>query len=573
MFNVHPGIAKERLQFDPDVPCHIINIFGQLASRDYTMERRGYFNQNQDIKQYVEHFLAGELVVIGLDPVWDAEVCQIVPLTGDTIWYINEELPDEDSHLFRAGTARNAQYFVGVHCGYQHFLPTLHQQYRTTLSDASGIPLIDDALQALLDDSTRVRTPVIDLYGVEGIGKGRILEGIKQKCSERQVRCVALDVMRGSGAFEEAITMHASHAHHALIHLSSKALMEHFIETVKEWLSQGPLVLLLTSIDATNEQQVAHVEDILAEFILYDHLFVVLSSRRRIVFERKKSVARRLTTVEVPPLDPDKSYRYIASMGYAFPQETHSFIFTWTYGYPLAIRVIAEAIVSREIDPGSDEREQQHLALLLLERVIAQGILADVAKDDVARYQTLLCLLAVPRRFNLLMMQRLIERFEPAMKLSSNLAYMPLLRKITRDTGVLDWNLVRAGLILDRLIRAIVLRSFKVMHPERYAKINQFLMEANREHTSNVDLLPSDRMYYQQEYLYHGALVMADEQLPHFLHSTTEQMIQNSDTDTLEAFRREFLQDSELQDLLGKHAAVVTSLLDQALVNMNSAEG
>jgi hypothetical protein len=129
VFSLYPGIAKEKLLVGNNVHCHIIKVFGELTSRDYTIRRAGYITRNQEIRQHLESFAGKDLMIIGLDPVWDAEIYHLFPLKGGSFWFINEEQLDKDSSLFHAGEARNAVYLWGDTYGYRQFLPYLHEQY------------------------------------------------------------------------------------------------------------------------------------------------------------------------------------------------------------------------------------------------------------------------------------------------------------------------------------------------------------------------------------------------------------------------------------------------------------
>ena len=127
VFSLHSGVTKEELRFGKNVSCHIIKIFGELTSRDYTMQRAGYLIQNEDIRQHLESFSARDLMIVGLDPEWDAEIYNIFPPKGGSLWFINEKQLDEDSYLFHAGEDRNPM--CGDICGYRQFLSNLHERY------------------------------------------------------------------------------------------------------------------------------------------------------------------------------------------------------------------------------------------------------------------------------------------------------------------------------------------------------------------------------------------------------------------------------------------------------------
>lgn len=426
--------------------------------------------------------------------------------------------------------------------------------------------LIDNAFSDLLDKERLLRTPVIDFYGVEGIGKSSILKQIRQRCDERKLRYIDANMSQGFIEFWQKINSHSHKHHQASLQPESKELMTQSVEMAKELLEQAPLIMLMDAFDVTNESQVDQLEKFLAELLFYNNLFVILTSRRSITFERKRIVARQLTTISVQPLDRDNSHLYLENLGYPLSEEVQGLILEWTRGYPLAMNVMAEAIAKQGIDPTS-EQGQKHLITLIIERVINQGILINVTKEEHSWYHSILTLLAVPRRFNLLLMQRLIEHFAPELKLSSDLAYLALSRKITKDTGILGWDMSKAGLALDYSVRNILLLQLKIAYPERYAEINRFLAEANWQNATSSEVRGSDRIHYQREYLYHSVVNMPEERLQPFLQLSIEQMLQDviGNSDQLMQFREEFLQDRELLDALRGHDKTVVTLLDQTL--------
>ncbi len=400
--------------------------------------------------------------------------------------------------------------------------------------------LITSALDDLLNKEHLLRTPIVDFYGISGIGKTSILRKAMQKCSEMQLPYVDINASLGL-----------------------KDTLEQSIELSKNLLERGPLVMLLDAVDVANKSQLAQLEKMLAQLVLYNNLFVVLASRRSISFEQN-SVARKLKTVPIEPLDRASSNLYLASIAYALKPEIRELIFEWTRGYPLAMNVLAHVITEQGIDP-TDELEQKKLVELMVEQVINQGILANVKQDDLEQIKTTLNLLAVPRRFNLVTMQRIIERFAPALKLANSLAYIVLPKRIAQATDALSWNLAKAGFALDESVRHILLLQLKILHPERYYEMNRFLAEINWSNT--VEVSGSDRIRYQLEYLYHSANSVGKEQMSQILKITVGQVIQDAENvpDQLIQFREEFVRDSELKEALGEHVAAVMEMVNRNL--------
>jgi hypothetical protein len=167
VFSLHPGSVGEELRFGNNVHCHIIKVFGELTSRDYTMKRAGCLTQNQSIRQYLERVASRDVLIIGLDPVWDAEIYQICSTGGGSLWFINEEQLDEDSNLFHAGEARNAGYLWGDACEYHQFIPELYERYfgmapdELLVNDWTGTVSILRVLHRLTYEVKKLREEVL----------------------------------------------------------------------------------------------------------------------------------------------------------------------------------------------------------------------------------------------------------------------------------------------------------------------------------------------------------------------------------------------------------------------------
>jgi len=391
-------------------------------------------------------------------------------------------------------------------------------------------------LNDLLDKERLLRTPIIDFYGIKGMGKTRILKETIQKCLAHQVSYIDRTIDQEL-ATEQSLTL-------------TKTLLE-----------QGPLVMLLDSVDAMNENQIAQLEKKLSELVIHNNLFIVLASNGSVSFKREKSVERKLTTIPLEPFNRTTSNLYLDNLEHSLQPEIRELVFEWTRGYPLAMKVMVEAITKQGIDP-TNEQGRKELITFLIEQVINQGILASVKQEELAWFQTILSLLAVPRRFNLIIMQKLIEYFEPEHKLASSLSYIVLIKRITQATGVLDWNVAKAGFALDEPIRHILLLQLKMINPQRYHEINRFLADMNWSNT--IEVSGSDRIRYQLEYFYHSANSVVEKQIPQILETTVRQIIQDAKNapDQLIQFREEFILDNELKEALGVYAIRVVDLVD-----------
>src|SRR5437667_10200136 len=178
----------------------------------------------------------------------------------------------------------------------------------------------------------------------------------------------------------------------------------------------------------------------------------------------------------------------------------------------------------------------------------------------------MLSLFSIPRRCNLSVMQRMIEKFAPHYKLGSSLAYMSLPRRINPTADVLNWDPSKAGFSVEPPIRHIFLMRLKIEDHNRYTAIHNFLATTNRRLADEVS--GTDRARYLQEYLYHSANCEEGTVLQQIVEKTVQQII----TEPLEyflLFHEDFVSDEELKTTLGVHSNTILSLTYRHLARIN----
>src|SRR5436853_7194479 len=113
------------------------------------------------------------------------------------------------------------------------------------------IGLIDRAFGELLDKEHLLRTPIIDFYGVEGIGKSSILKQVRQKCDKWNVRYVDANMSQGFADFWQKISTFSQKKYsQSPVQHEIKVLVAQSTEIAKELLEQqAPLVMLLDGVD------------------------------------------------------------------------------------------------------------------------------------------------------------------------------------------------------------------------------------------------------------------------------------------------------------------------------------
>ncbi len=426
--------------------------------------------------------------------------------------------------------------------------------------------LIDDAFRALHNyEDDLLRTPIIDFYGVKGIGKTAIIRYIEQKCKDQNIRCILIDASQNAKDFPEEIIRQVRQYN---IHLSVQQgdRLQVSQQATKMLLADGIAVMLLDAVDASNQELLEQIALILHEVMNENRFFVVITSGRNLLFDTDRAVARKLTPYPLKPFDQKSSEVYVHNISSGLePGIIHS-IFDWTRGYPLAIQVMTQAIVEQHLDPRLPEN-QQSLLKIIVKQVIYNGLLANIAEPQLQECLVALELFSLPRRFNLVIIQELIEHFDvQELKRDSSLSYMSLPRSINQNTDMLIWDMQRAGFSVVAPVRAIFILKSKIEQPERYLELQRFLAHLNRQFAESVH--GTDRVRYFREYLYHSAFTEDGALLATTINYTLQQVIAEPPV-ALEQFFEEFLQDSELQETLGEQSKLVLSLIYRHWAQVN----
>jgi hypothetical protein len=413
------------------------------------------------------------------------------------------------------------------------------------------LDFIGDAVQALLDHHRLLHTPIIEIYGVGGMGKTALLRQVELYCDKNNLPCISIDIGRASDNLENDLITHIRE------HLpdQSAILEQSAVSVARVLLKKGPAVMLFDAMDSASPEQLHVLQLLLHELIDDGNLFVILASKKSLPFlQKERNIARKLTPLSLQLLPREDCEYFLDSIKAQFEPEIRHLILEWTRGYPLAMTVMVDAI-KNGLDPRSEPGQAEILAQLK-NQVIYQEILKDIEPQKRADYYSTLQLFSLPRRFNLVIMQDLIETFLPEQRRDGVLAYLSLPRDISETTNVMRWNTLRAGHAVDAPVRMLFLLLLQREEPERYFAIHTFLAQKNLELAQEVP--GPDRIRYLREHLYHLASTEAPSQ--ESLLAAVE-MISRETPDIFIQFAEEFAQDYELKEVLGQHFPVIEATI------------
>ncbi|WP_052887404.1 SIR2 family protein [Thermogemmatispora carboxidivorans] len=132
-----PGRSYEQSLLHPERRlCRVVKVFGDLVARVYDARRqRSYLDRKIKLKEHLQQVLGSDILAIGLDQRWDAELIDLIPLDGgfSSTWFVDEDLPPPESHMARVFNARQARYITGWDGHYDNFLKALFWHLKSSM--------------------------------------------------------------------------------------------------------------------------------------------------------------------------------------------------------------------------------------------------------------------------------------------------------------------------------------------------------------------------------------------------------------------------------------------------------
>jgi hypothetical protein len=423
--------------------------------------------------------------------------------------------------------------------------------------------LIQKAFDALLSRTGLLSTPLIGFFGIDGIGKTRMLQEISARCKENDLPCIELDGDQAISSISDAIvTQLKEYSQESLEETTVNEEISHvqIIGALRSFLDINALVILVDSIDASNIELVNWIKTTLHGLMEHNNLFVVLTSKQKIIFENDWSMARKLTSFQLKPLDLEHRIHYLKSIDDTTSPETKEIIFQWTRGYPLAMEVMTKEIRKNHFDMEKSE-DQKQLITIIIQEVIDRKVLAHVEHSQLDWYKAHLRLLCIPRCFNLIIMQELLEQFgkPPIKKLGSKLEYMGLPKRLNLNMDILPWDNRKVGFTLNEAIRNIFLVYQQLHDFPLFLSANQYLANKNMD-IATREVTGSDSIRYFREHLYHWAQ-SNDIQKSEAIFQLIPQKIIEALPDAIQQFYDEFTRDHELREVLGQNCCDIIDLV------------
>ena len=109
-------------------PYRITKVFGDLLSREHNITRRtGCIQANSTFSAFIQHILKGNILLVGIDPVWDEELLMAVPAGEEgQVWIVSDEDPEQNQQFRRISQIRPTDCLIGRNGNPEHFAPSLY---------------------------------------------------------------------------------------------------------------------------------------------------------------------------------------------------------------------------------------------------------------------------------------------------------------------------------------------------------------------------------------------------------------------------------------------------------------
>jgi|SRR5436305_4841640 len=124
------SIGRNSLQDEKSCFCRITKVFGDVVSREYTVRERASRLENPELKSFLQKLLGKDLLIVGLDPIWDHDIPRVIPMnTKATLWFVSEDndIMGKSPFLPDILRARHAGYILGREGSYDQFVRKLHE--------------------------------------------------------------------------------------------------------------------------------------------------------------------------------------------------------------------------------------------------------------------------------------------------------------------------------------------------------------------------------------------------------------------------------------------------------------
>lgn len=275
-----------------------------------------------------------------------------------------------------------------------------------------------------------------------------------------------------------------------------EAHLEHFLRALDE---SGDRKILLLIDDY--EQFPSHLGEMLEKYVLWKMVkckcaLTVLTSRANDVTNRSQFIFQHKGCLRI-----HTHYRELTNFTYqdvsgqyqeyikCIPQ-----ILRVTAGLPICVEHLIEQVQQRHVKTDSEFMEhEKEFVSLNYESPVKNRVLAEVKPE----MQEVICILSIPRRFNIGVMKSLLPKIMPEKyQQCLDVNYLDLAQSLG-DPSL--WNLVRNAYSIREPVRRILSYYMALLDTKKFSEINEELLHVYEQQINS----PSFKVHEYVEYLYH----------------------------------------------------------------------
>lgn len=427
----------------------------------------------------------------------------------------------------------------------------------------------------------RLRAPMINFWGVGGIGKTWLLQQIKHRYRFDPEHKLArptfvLDYDFDGAAKEEINVIHAltsrleaELAAQSLLQGERAELLQNakektavatsaFIELLLSLAEETtPLILFDTAEEIDTDQWPDLEEAFLEPLLENERILVITSGRRRAPWWRRVEVRRRAEPIgkcHVRPFDRQTIADQFAALDIPSAPVLANKLFDYTGGNPqLAYEISRSFLALTQADtmslpPQTGAQFRQQVQAIL------QAYLADIWDQVPADLQTMINLLAPLRVYRTEELRAMMTRASYKPNEMTDIKLLRTLRRLEQETHFVWWDDGRNGYVTDRPARAILNQISRLKDEATFQETESYILEfywrwARKYANSNIS--------YVIEILFHQATLAGSksETLPTLdSFEPTLKFIDGLLFDSKLTVQRRLQEDEELRSTLGEPA-------------------
>lgn len=414
------------------------------------------------------------------------------------------------------------------------------------------IVLVERMVEEIYYERRFPRQPLVNVVGIAGIGKSRLLNQLHDRLKNRGVACSfidfaneryrppergqieilsdivaemdrrAIDFREELGQFDNILEQTRDESGEYKIDEASRfrrreqsnRVVNAFTAYTNELTEKGPVALFF---DTAHEASIEIGQDekgrpitfldqlentVLSQLVVMDGVIIIVASRSPLYWKRFE-VRCRAFPYRLLPFSIEDTREQLPGYSELVPH-----IFQLTFGHPLAnIRLVEElqAIERREkraVDESTLERYRGQL-IELMDALIEQYVMRDISPELKRAFR----MIAVLRQFDVNALRYILSQFVPEPFSDKGGAYfLSLIGKMV-ETTLVQWDPAKKGYSLDDTMRKMLALSMRLRNRDLYERVNAAAIKLYGDWIERVSENPSRFII---EKLYHRANLLRD---------------------------------------------------------------